>query len=96
MNWDGIVSEWDLVKAKIRGRWDKLTDEDLHLIAGRREHLIARLQELYGLNEEHAEAQLRDWERHQEPIHFATAARLAVLATTRADGAPPASSGFRF
>jgi uncharacterized protein YjbJ (UPF0337 family) len=92
MNWDGIASEWDLVKDKIKGRWGKLTDEDLHRIAGRRDHLIARLRELYGMNEAHAEAQLRDWERHQEPIFFTQAAPAPVAAMALAYAPAPDSS----
>ena len=44
------------------------TLDDLTDIAGKRETLIGRLQALYGLNEQRAEAELRDWERHQRPI----------------------------
>jgi uncharacterized protein YjbJ (UPF0337 family) len=97
MNWDGITSGWDVVKVDIKGRWDKLSEEDLQGIAGSRDQLVGRLQALYGLNAEGAEAQVRDWERHQEPIFFARAARSAAtvpilpvvtLATVRAATAP--------
>jgi uncharacterized protein YjbJ (UPF0337 family) len=76
MNWDHGVGNWTQIEGKIKERWGKLTDDDLERIAGERDQLIGRLQELYGLTEVHAEAELRDWERHQEPIdHTGLAAR---------------------
>ena len=79
MNWEGIGSEWEQVRGGIQRRWGRLTDDDLDAIGGRRDDLIARLQAVYGFDEEHAEAQLRDWERHQEPIFFAEEASVAPL-----------------
>jgi uncharacterized protein YjbJ (UPF0337 family) len=55
----------------LRQRWSKLTDADFDRIGGSREKLLGRLQEIYSLSAERAEAELRDWERHQEPIVFA-------------------------
>ena len=79
MDWDGIAGEWQQVKDKVQHRWGKLTHDDLDHVAGQRELLIGRLRAIYGLSEEHAEAQLRDWERHQDPIVFdAIEPRLAV------------------
>ena len=76
MNWDRGAENWTQIESKIKERWGKLTEDDLERIAGERDQLIDRLQELYGLNEVHAEAELRDWERHQEPIvHAGLAAR---------------------
>jgi uncharacterized protein YjbJ (UPF0337 family) len=68
MNWEYVEGNWSQVKANLRARWAKLTDEDIETIAGQREDLLGKLRELYGLTEERAEADLRDWERHQEPI----------------------------
>jgi len=68
MNWEHIEDSWEQIKGNLKARWGKLTDDDLERIAGKRERLIGRLQEIYGLVKERAEADLRDWERHQEPI----------------------------
>ncbi len=68
MNWEYIEGNWKQIKAHLRSRWAKLTDEDIEGIAGQRDDLLAKLRELYGLTVERAEAELRDWERHQEPI----------------------------
>ena len=49
MNWDQLEGKWKLYKGEVREKWGKLTDDDLHVIAGRREQLIGRLQERYGI-----------------------------------------------
>jgi uncharacterized protein YjbJ (UPF0337 family) len=48
MNWDQIEGNWLVFKGKLRHNWAKLTDEDITRINGRREELVARLQERYG------------------------------------------------
>ncbi len=68
MYWEHMDGSWQQVKTKLQARWNKLTDVDLEGIAGKRELLVGRLRELYGLTRERVEAELRDWERHQEPI----------------------------
>ncbi|HEX4956459.1 MAG TPA: general stress protein CsbD [Thermoanaerobaculia bacterium] len=70
MNWEQMEVDWQRVGGDLRTRWSALTDEDLEGIAGKRERLLGRLREIYGLTEKGAEAELRDWERHQEPIEL--------------------------
>jgi uncharacterized protein YjbJ (UPF0337 family) len=57
MNWDQVEGKGKQVKGKMREKWGKLTDDDLDVIAGRRDHLIGRLQERYGVAREEAEKQ---------------------------------------
>ena len=49
MNWDQLEGKWKQYKGEVREKWGKLTDDDLHIIAGRREQLIGRLQERYSI-----------------------------------------------
>ena len=71
MDWNHMEGDhWSRVRAQLRNHWDKLTDDDLESIAGDREQLIRRLRALYGLTEKRAETELRNWERHQEPIEL--------------------------
>jgi uncharacterized protein YjbJ (UPF0337 family) len=86
MSWDDLAANWAQIAGALRQRWSKLTNTDLDDIAGSREHLLGRLQALYGLNAERAEAEVRDWERHQEPIVPAWSAPAAPAMV----GAPPA------
>ncbi|HUQ76702.1 MAG TPA: general stress protein CsbD, partial [Burkholderiales bacterium] len=40
-----------------------LTDEQVDVIAGRRDLLQGRIQELYGISKEETEKQLSEWEK---------------------------------
>jgi uncharacterized protein YjbJ (UPF0337 family) len=57
MNWDELEGKWKQYRGQLREKWGKLTDDDLHVIAGKREQLIGRLQERYGLAKEVAAKQ---------------------------------------
>jgi uncharacterized protein YjbJ (UPF0337 family) len=61
MNWDQIEGKWHQVKGKVREQWGKLTDDDLDVIAGRRDQFLGRLQERYGLARAEAERQIDEW-----------------------------------
>ena len=64
MDWDRISGNWAWWKGRIQERWGRLTNDELDLIAGRREQLAGRIQENYGLSGAEAERQLRNWERN--------------------------------
>lgn len=61
MNWDQIAGNWHQVKGKARQQWANLTDSDLEKIGGKREKLVGRIQERYGIGKEEAERQVKDW-----------------------------------
>ncbi len=63
MNWDQIQGQWKQVKGKVVEQWGQLTDEDLEVVAGRRDQLAGKLQERYGIAKEEAEKQVADFER---------------------------------
>jgi uncharacterized protein YjbJ (UPF0337 family) len=63
MNWDQIAGSWKQMKGKAKEQWGKLTDDDLAFIDGKRDELIGRIQERYGVQKEVAERQLSEWER---------------------------------
>ena len=48
MNWDQIRTNWNEVSDTIRCTWGKLSEDDLTVIAGRRDQLAGLLQERYG------------------------------------------------
>jgi uncharacterized protein YjbJ (UPF0337 family) len=58
MNWDQIKGNWQQMKGIAKQRWGKLTDDDLAAIAGERDKLVGRLQELYGITKEEAQRQV--------------------------------------
>jgi uncharacterized protein YjbJ (UPF0337 family) len=55
MNWVQVKGNWKQVKGKARQMWGNLTDDDLEVIAGKREGLIGRLQATCGYTKEKTE-----------------------------------------
>ena len=58
MNRDWLEGNWKQARGKVRERWGKLTDDDLDVIAGRRDQLVGRIQELYGTTRDQVEHDL--------------------------------------
>jgi len=77
MNWDRVEGNWKQLKRKAREKWGKLTDSDFEQIAGRKEQLIGRIQERYGITKEEAQKQADEWVRVQqvEQQHAARASK---------------------
>lgn len=61
MNWNEIEGRWKQVKGKVQERWGKLTNDDLDVIAGKREALEGRLQQAYGYNLDQAKQQVDEF-----------------------------------
>jgi uncharacterized protein YjbJ (UPF0337 family) len=57
MNWDQVEGKWKQFQGQAKEKWGKLTDDDLDVIDGRRQQLVGRLQERYGIAKEVAEKQ---------------------------------------
>lgn len=62
MNWDRIEGNWKQVAGKAQQQWGKLTGDDLDVIAGRREQMVGKIQERYGVAKDEAEKQLTEWQ----------------------------------
>jgi uncharacterized protein YjbJ (UPF0337 family) len=63
MNWDRIEGNWKQFKGNVKQQWGDLTDDQIELIAGKRDQLVGQIQEQYGLNREETERQLRQFEK---------------------------------
>ena len=64
MDWDRISGDWEAWKDRIQERWGRLTEDHLDLIAGRRDQLARRIEQVYGISRDEVERQLRNWERN--------------------------------
>lgn len=62
MNWDQIAGNWRQVKGMVREKWGKLTDDDVDIIAGKRNIILGKIRERHGIAREEAEKELKDWE----------------------------------
>ena len=63
MNWDQVEGKWKQVKESAKEKWGKLTDDDLELIAGKRDQLVGKLQERYGIAKEEAQKRADEWQK---------------------------------
>jgi uncharacterized protein YjbJ (UPF0337 family) len=79
MNWDQIEGKWKRFTGSARERWGKLTDNDWETIAGRKDQLVGRIQERYGVAKAEAEKQADEWSR-AEAIQARTPRRHPPLA----------------
>ncbi len=66
MNWDQIEGIWKQLAGAARERWGKLTDDDWQTIGGKKDKLIGRIQERYGIARAEAEKQADEWSRALE------------------------------
>jgi uncharacterized protein YjbJ (UPF0337 family) len=70
MNQDRIHGRWKQLKGKVKEQWGKLTDDDLDVIAGRRDQLLGRIQQRHGLAKDEATRQVDDFERRNPDLRF--------------------------
>ena len=61
MNWDQLEGKWKQVKGSLKAKWGDLTNDDLDYINGKRENLIGRMQERYGIAKEEAQKRADEW-----------------------------------
>lgn len=61
MNWTQIEGRWQTLTGQLKSQWGKLTDDDLVNIAGKRDQLLGKLQERYGVVKSEAEKQVDKW-----------------------------------
>lgn len=63
MNWDQVEGKWKQYKGQAKEKWGKLTDDDIDVIDGKRQQLVGRIQERYGVAKEEAEKQADEFVR---------------------------------
>ena len=68
MNQDRIKGQWKQAVGKIREQWGRLTEDDIDVIAGKRDQLLGRIQERHGVAREEAQRQVQDFERRNPDV----------------------------
>ena len=68
MNENTVKGNWMQFKGKVKEQWGKLTDDDLDVIAGKRDQLVGKIQERHGIARDDAEKQVSDWEKQSRYI----------------------------
>jgi uncharacterized protein YjbJ (UPF0337 family) len=61
MDWNRVEGNWKQTKGKVREQWGKLTDDDLDVVAGKREQLEGKIQERYGIAKDRVRKDVDDW-----------------------------------
>ena len=61
MNWARIEGNWKQFSGKAQQQWGKLTNDDLDVVEGRRDELVGKIQERYGIGKDEAEQQVDNW-----------------------------------
>lgn len=70
MNWDRIEGNWVQAKGKVLEQWGKLTDDDFNVLEGRRDQLVGKIQERYGIAREQAEKEIAEWQKNFDERWF--------------------------
>lgn len=70
MGWEVIEKNWEQFRDLLKERWAGLTDNHLEIIAGKRDQLRAKVQELYGISQEEAEKQISLFEESRKKRAF--------------------------
>ena len=63
MSWNNVEGNWNQFKGKVKEKWGELTDDELDQIAGKRDILIGKIQEKYGIAEDEAEKRIKEFEK---------------------------------
>lgn len=61
MNSDQFEGKWKQLKGSVKQRWGKLTDDDITTLSGKKDELVGKLQERYGITREQAMKEADDW-----------------------------------
>ena len=62
MNENELKGNWQNMKGKVREQWGKLTDQDMEVIAGKRDQLVGKLREHYGHAQGESERLVKEFE----------------------------------
>lgn len=63
MNWNQIKGRWKQWQGKAKEQWGQLTNNDLTIIAGRREQFAGLLQERFGYAKDEGDTPLDEMAR---------------------------------
>jgi uncharacterized protein YjbJ (UPF0337 family) len=64
MNWDNIQGSWKQFTGKVKEKWGKLTDDDLTVVAGKKDQLAGLLQQRYGYAKDEAQRQIDEFAKN--------------------------------
>ena len=66
MDWNIVEGKWNELKGHAREQWGKLTDDELKEVGGKKDVLVAKLQQKYGYAADEANRQADEWAKRQD------------------------------
>lgn len=60
-NWDQVAGKWKQFSGQAKKKWGNLSDDELMQVNGRRDILVGKIQEKYGIAREEANKQVDEW-----------------------------------
>ena len=75
MNSDTIGGNWKQFVGKAREQWGKLTDSDWEMMAGKKDQVVGKIQERYGITKDEAQKQYDEFNRTSGEVESETAHR---------------------
>ncbi len=61
MDVDDFKAQWNELKGQVKEKWGQLTDDDIKNIDGKKDQLIAALQERYKYAKDQAQDEFDNW-----------------------------------
>jgi len=61
VDWNRVERNLKQMKGKVKEQWGRLTDDDLDVIAGKRDQLGGKIQERYGYDKDRTNKDIDDW-----------------------------------
>jgi uncharacterized protein YjbJ (UPF0337 family) len=61
VNLDHVEGNWKQLKSAAREQWGKLTASDWDTVAGRKDQLLGKIEERYGMSKDEAQRQAVNW-----------------------------------
>jgi uncharacterized protein YjbJ (UPF0337 family) len=61
MNDDIFKGKWTQLKGSIKEQWGKLTDDEIEQLDGRKDQLVGKVQERYGIARDQAARDVDNW-----------------------------------
>ncbi|AKR42344.1 hypothetical protein [Methylophilus sp. TWE2] len=70
MEWRLIQDHWIELECVILDNWERLTQDNIYDIAGKRELLVDKLQHIYGINKQEANKQINAFADSVQDIKY--------------------------
>jgi uncharacterized protein YjbJ (UPF0337 family) len=64
MDWNVIERNWEQYRVQVKAQWTKLTNDNVTLIAGRRDQVAGQIQESYGVLRDEADRQIAAFQKY--------------------------------